>query len=186
MRSVADSQSDPATGCQSSQRTASSSADGMRIAAAPSTNPVVSASGRACSRPNPTHDHGRLLFSAARCALDQTVADLELFIVGDGVPDVTREVVAELDDERVRFFDNPKAPSRGEVLRRAALAEAGGEIVCYLADDDLWMPHHVASHFAAGSGISSKPTAGSVTTTTAATSRNARIRHGARRTPSGP
>ena len=94
----------------------------------------------------PTLDHGPLLRHALASALGQTVADLEVFVVGDGVPDVTRAIVAEVaSDRRVRFFDNPKAPSRGEILRHAALQEARGEIVCYLSDDDLWLPDHVAT-----------------------------------------
>jgi hypothetical protein len=46
-------------------------------------------------------------------------------------------------DERVRFFDNPKGERHGEAHRHAALQEARGEIVCYLSDDDVWLPHHV-------------------------------------------
>jgi hypothetical protein len=77
---------------------------------------------------------------------EQKVDDLEIFVVGDGVPDVTRELVAALakDDPRIRFFDNPKGPRHGELHRHAALREARGEIVCYQADDDLWRPDQVA------------------------------------------
>lgn len=93
----------------------------------------------------PTHDHGPLLLHSARSVLTQTVEEIELFIIGDGVPDVTREIVSELSqDERVRFFDNPKGPRHGETYRHAALKEASGEIVCYLSDDDLWFPEHLA------------------------------------------
>ena len=68
-----------------------------------------------------------------------------MFIIGDGVPEVTREIVSELKrDERVRFFDHPKGPRHGEIYRHAALQEARGEIVCQLSDDDLWFPKHVA------------------------------------------
>lgn len=93
----------------------------------------------------PTHDHGPTLLYSVRSALAQTVPDIEVFIVGDGVPDVTREVVARLmeEDNRVRFFDNPKGPRHGEVHRHAALEHARGEIVAYLADDDLWLPDHI-------------------------------------------
>jgi hypothetical protein len=60
------------------------------------------------------------------------------------VPACTREIVATLQaDPRVRFFDHPKGPRTGEIYRAAALAEARGEIVCYLSDDDLWLPTHV-------------------------------------------
>jgi GalNAc5-diNAcBac-PP-undecaprenol beta-1,3-glucosyltransferase len=93
----------------------------------------------------PTHDHSELLPYAARSALRQTVTDLELLIVGDGVPDATREAVAELvdGDERVRFYDLPKGERNGEAYRDAILREAGGSVVCYLSDDDLCLPSHV-------------------------------------------
>jgi hypothetical protein len=95
----------------------------------------------------PTHDHGPLLAHSVGSALGQSVADIEVLIVGDGVDDATREVAHELEarDERVRFFDNDKGPRHGEILRHAALQQASGGIVCYLADDDLWLPDHVAS-----------------------------------------
>jgi hypothetical protein len=67
-----------------------------------------------------------------------------VFIIGDGVPEVTREIVSELKrDERGRFFDHPKGPRHGEIYRHTALQEARGDIVCYLSDDDFWFPEHV-------------------------------------------
>ena len=93
----------------------------------------------------PTHDHGRTLLHSVPSALAQTVSELEVLVVGDGVPDETRELMAELvaADERVRFFDNPKGERHGEAHRHVALQEARGEIVCYLSDDDVWLPDHV-------------------------------------------
>jgi len=66
-------------------------------------------------------------------------------IIGDGVPDITRAIAREFVavDSRVCFFDFPKGPSRGELHRHRVLGEARGEIVCYLFDDDLWLPDHV-------------------------------------------
>ena len=94
----------------------------------------------------PTHTHGDTLRYSVPTALRQTVGDIEVFIVGDGVPDVTRVIAAEFvaADSRVRFFDFPKGPSRGELRRHQVLGQARGEIVCYLFDDDLWLPDHVA------------------------------------------
>lgn len=93
----------------------------------------------------PSHRHGPLLGLAARTTLQQTVADLEVFIVLDGSDQSTREVADELaaTDHRVRLFDNPKGLRHGEAYRHTALAEATGPIVCYLSDDDLWFPDHV-------------------------------------------
>jgi glycosyltransferase involved in cell wall biosynthesis len=92
----------------------------------------------------PTHDHGPLVRLAIESALAQTVTSLEVLIVGDGAPTVTRDLVADISarDARVRYFDNPKGPRHGELHRHAALADARGHAVLYLSDDDLWLPHH--------------------------------------------
>jgi glycosyltransferase involved in cell wall biosynthesis len=93
----------------------------------------------------PTFRHASLLPYAVRSALEQQGASFELFVVGDGVEDDTREALAPfLEDERVTFFDNPKGERHGEAHRHAALAGARGRIVCYLSDDDLLHPEHVA------------------------------------------
>src|SRR5438874_1772042 len=94
----------------------------------------------------PTYDHGPTLDYSVRSALAQTVQEIEVFVIGDGVPDATRELVANLEreDERVRFVDRQKSPRQGEPYRHAVLMEeARGEIVCYLSDDDLWLPDHL-------------------------------------------
>jgi hypothetical protein len=80
-------------------------------------------------------------------ALEQSIDDIEIFVVGDGADALTREVANELcsQDGRVTFFDNEKGPRHGELHRHAALQSATGRIVCYLSDDDLWLPNHVSS-----------------------------------------
>ena len=70
----------------------------------------------------PTHDHGPTLRHSVTSALNQTLSDIEILVVGDGAPDVTREVMAELigQDERVRFLDLPKGERRVQGLRRSS------------------------------------------------------------------
>lgn len=93
----------------------------------------------------PTHDHGRLLAYAVGSAVAQSVRDLEIFIIGDGVPPSSKALIAGLvaSDSRLRFFDHPKHTRRGEPYRHAALQQARGKIVCYLCNRDLWLPNHV-------------------------------------------
>lgn len=95
----------------------------------------------------PTHDHATTLDLAVRSALEQTVAEIEVLIVGDGVGDEVRAVASDLlrEDERVRFLDLPKGPNHGEVHRGTAIESTEAEIVCYLCDDDLLLPEHVES-----------------------------------------
>jgi GalNAc5-diNAcBac-PP-undecaprenol beta-1,3-glucosyltransferase len=94
----------------------------------------------------PTHDHGPTLVHSVGSVLAQTVDDFELLVIGDGVPDAARAICLELErsDERVTFFDLPKGPRHGELHRDRVLAGARGRIVCYLSDDDLWLPGHLA------------------------------------------
>jgi len=94
----------------------------------------------------PTHNHGETLRYAVSSVQAQTVQDFEILIVGDGAPDVTRSVARELmrSDPRIRFLDFPKGARYGEEHRHTALASAKGKIVCYLCDDDLWLPSHLS------------------------------------------
>jgi GalNAc5-diNAcBac-PP-undecaprenol beta-1,3-glucosyltransferase len=92
-----------------------------------------------------TGDRAPLLRHSIASILAQSVRELEVFIMGDGVAAATRTAIAEMmrHDPRIRFFDHPKDARRGESRRHAALAEAKGEIVCYLTDRDLMLPSHV-------------------------------------------
>ena len=93
----------------------------------------------------PTHNHGPLLTPAVRSALRQTVQDVEVMIVGDGMTADTRAAAQRLagDDPRVRCLENPKGPRTGETHRRRAIAESRAPAILYLSDDDLWLPEHV-------------------------------------------
>jgi hypothetical protein len=93
----------------------------------------------------PTHEHVEPLRHAVASVQRQTLQDFELFIVGDGVGDATRALVATLTagDSRIRFFDCAKGPRKGELHRHSALQHATGWFVAYLGDDDCWMPNHL-------------------------------------------
>ena len=93
----------------------------------------------------PTHNHGEALRLSVGSALEQTLTDFELLIVGDGCDAATRSVAHEIAaaDRRVTFLDYAKGPRKGEMHRHAALESARGRFVAYLGDDDLWLPHHL-------------------------------------------
>ena len=92
----------------------------------------------------PTYRHPTFLPFALRSALAQEDAEIEVFVVGDGVEDDTRLALQPfLTDSRVRFFDRPKGQRHGEQLRHEALQESSSTVVCYLCDDDLLLPGHV-------------------------------------------
>ena len=93
----------------------------------------------------PTHEHATTLPHAVRSALRQTVADIELVIIGDGATEDTRAAAEALaaSDPRVRFEAHPKSPGHGFLYRHEAVCQANAEAVFYLSDDDLWYPEHI-------------------------------------------
>jgi hypothetical protein len=94
----------------------------------------------------PTFNNCKTLRYSITSVLNQAFSDFELFVVGDGCPVESKEIVSEFRqrDDRVIFFDNPKGPRHGELFRHAALQRARGRYVTYLSDDDLFLPHHLS------------------------------------------
>jgi hypothetical protein len=91
----------------------------------------------------PTHNHPETLDLALHSVLHQTVDSLDVVVIGDGVTDDTRDVMAGLQDRRLRFLDEPKTSSRAETVRHRILEQASSPYVCYLGDDDLMLSGHV-------------------------------------------
>lgn len=94
-----------------------------------------------------TGDRGPLLPFSVGSVLAQSEANIEVFIIGDGVNDDTRSVIKTLQakDPRIVFFDHEKHERRGEEYRHQALQKAKGRIICYLCDRDYMLPDHVSN-----------------------------------------
>ncbi len=104
----------------------------------------------------PAYNRARLTLRAIRSALDQTYADLEVIVVDDGSTDGTREAVAGVGDERVRYVwqENSGLPA----ARNRGMAEARGEFFAFLDSDDAWLPAKIEAQLSAllafpGSGM---------------------------------
>ncbi|MES1212697.1 MAG: glycosyltransferase family A protein [Leifsonia sp.] len=94
----------------------------------------------------PSHNRPRTLALAVASALAQTVDDIEVIVIGDGVTTAVRETALRLSaaDRRVVFLDLPKGENHGETHRDAAIRSARSDAIFYLCDDDLLLPSHVA------------------------------------------
>jgi hypothetical protein len=79
-----------------------------------------------------------LLPRALRSVLAQRYARWELLVVDDWTPGSAREVLGEVDDDRISVLAGPR---RGlGAARNAGLVEATGDVVCYLDDDNVMHP----------------------------------------------
>ncbi|MCA9539308.1 MAG: glycosyltransferase, partial [Myxococcales bacterium] len=87
------------------------------------------------------YNRADLIGEAIESALGQDFADFELIISDDGSTDATPEIVRRYAaaDRRVRFFRSPQNQGRSPTRNRA-IAEARGEFVLWMADDDLLVP----------------------------------------------
>lgn len=79
----------------------------------------------------PTKDRPEFLSESVASVLRQHNADLELLVINDGEP-----LRTTFSDARVSVLDNQK---RGAVpARNLGVANAKGEIIAFLDDDDVW------------------------------------------------
>lgn len=94
----------------------------------------------------PTHNRADTLRLSVESVLRQSMPQLEVLIIGDGVMEAVRLHARALAaaDSRVRFLDNEKGTHHGEIYRHDAVMEAGSDAIFYHCDDDLLMPTHVA------------------------------------------
>ena len=96
------------------------------------TVPLVSVVIPTCGRPD-------LIEAAVESALRQTLADIEVVVVVDGAGQETCDVLAKIDDPRLRVV--PLSPQRGNAgARNAGIEACRADWIALLDDDDGWMP----------------------------------------------
>lgn len=97
--------------------------------------PLVSVVIPTCNRP-------QLLRRAVASVLAQTYCELECIAVDDASAGDTAAVLAAFDDKRIVFLRNKQ--NRGApASRNRGIAEAHGEFIALLDDDDEWLPEKI-------------------------------------------
>ncbi len=93
----------------------------------------------------PVHRAPALLPYAVETVIGQSESSWELFIICDGAPAATVEVARAFAarDSRIQAFAFEKGQRLGEAHRHLVLQQARGEFVAQIADDDLWLRHHL-------------------------------------------
>ena len=87
----------------------------------------------------PSYNTAKYIAESIDSVLAQTYPHWELLIVDDCSTDNTDEVVASIQDPRIRYFKNARN-SGAAVSRNRALKEARGKWIAFLDSDDLWEP----------------------------------------------
>lgn len=97
----------------------------------------------------PTFRRPDLVRSAVRDALSQTLLDIEVLVVVDGLDDETVRVLSGIDDPRLRVLVPPRNLGNAGA-RNHGLDAARGAWVAFLDDDDAWAPQKLARQVARG------------------------------------
>jgi glycosyltransferase involved in cell wall biosynthesis len=87
-------------------------------------------------------NHARYIEGAIASVFAQTWKDFELIVVDDGSTDSTGHVVSQFAGA-IRYIFQQNRGQGG--ARNRGIAEARGEFVCFLDDDDLWEPEYLAT-----------------------------------------
>ena len=87
----------------------------------------------------PTRNRSALLSRTLRSVLRQQQVELEVIVINEASTDDTAALLATLGDARVRVIhhDRPRGVS---AARNRGAAEAHGEWLAFVDDDDLWAP----------------------------------------------
>ena len=96
----------------------------------------------------PTRNRWHLLRTTLASALAQEGVEHEVIVVDDGSTDETARGLDEIADSRLRYVRDDVAQGVA-AARNRGIAEARGEWVAFLDDDDLWSPRKLAVQLAA-------------------------------------
>ena len=99
----------------------------------------------------PTRNRQHLIADAVGYALDQPGVTVEVVVVDDASDDGTGDVLAEIDDQRLRVVRR-RERGRLAAARNSGIGAASGRWVAFLDDDDLWSPDKLRLQLAAVEG----------------------------------
>ena len=89
----------------------------------------------------PTYNHADFVTQSINSVLNQKGVDFEFLIADDGSTDRTRDVVAAIRDERIKFF--PNEVNRGACqVTNDLIFLASGEYIALLNSDDYWLSNN--------------------------------------------
>jgi glycosyltransferase involved in cell wall biosynthesis len=89
----------------------------------------------------PTHNREKYIPLSINSILKQTYRDYEIIVIDDNSTDGTKEALKVYGDKIRYFFRQGEGAA---AARNFGAAQARGEYLAFLDDDDLWLPEHLA------------------------------------------
>jgi glycosyltransferase involved in cell wall biosynthesis len=85
----------------------------------------------------PTYNRAGLIMETIRSVVRQTYSNWELIIVDDGSTDNTADIVAGINDNRIKFYKERRTGLVGKI-KNAAIEKTNGDLIAFIDSDDLW------------------------------------------------
>ncbi|HHP7231498.1 MAG TPA: glycosyltransferase family 2 protein [Xenococcaceae cyanobacterium] len=95
----------------------------------------------------PAYNAERTILATIKSVQQQTFKDLEIIVIDDGSSDRTREILATIDDERLKI--NSYSNQGLSTARNRGIARAKGKYLSFIDADDLWTPDKLAKQLTA-------------------------------------
>lgn len=92
-----------------------------------------------------TYNRSPVLPYSIGSALDQSVEELQILVVGDACTDDSGAVVESIDDPRVEWINLAERHGHQSGPNNEGIRRAEAPLIFYLGHDDLWFPHHIES-----------------------------------------
>lgn len=95
----------------------------------------------------PTFNREKMLPETIGSVLGQTFKNFEIIVVDDGSTDNTKAVVTSISDSRIKYIYQKN--SERSAARNNGIQCSGGEYICFLDSDDIFLKDHLSTLFSA-------------------------------------
>ena len=95
----------------------------------------------------PVYNGEKTIAETIESVLNQSFSDFELIVINDGSQDSTLDILASIQDPRIKIFSYPNAGLSAS--RNRGISQASGEFIAFLDADDLWTPDKLEAQLTA-------------------------------------
>lgn len=90
----------------------------------------------------PSYNRAHLIAETIKSVQEQTFQDFEIIVVDDGSCDNTEQVIAAMQDARIRYIKQLNGGATS--ARNTGIKAAKGRYIAFLDSDDFFVPEHLA------------------------------------------
>ena len=95
----------------------------------------------------PVYNGEKTIAETIESVLNQSFSNFEIVVINDGSQDSTLDILASIQDPRLKIFSHPNAGLSAS--RNRGISQSSGEFIAFLDADDLWTPDKLEAQLTA-------------------------------------